>query len=97
MSSEIQELYMSPEIFMKMFNLRLLSIYSSDITKKCKVYLPQGLDSLPEALRYLHWDEYPLKSLPSNFIPQNLVELSMPNSQVKQLWNVVQVSFNSIV
>ncbi|XP_048425144.1 disease resistance protein RPS6 isoform X2 [Pyrus x bretschneideri] len=42
--------------------------------------------SLPNSLRYLHWDQYPLKSLPSKFSPENLVELHMPNSRVKHLW-----------
>ncbi|XP_050141037.1 disease resistance protein RPP4-like, partial [Malus sylvestris] len=44
------------------------------------------LISLPNSLRYLHWDRYPLKSLPSNFSPENLVELHMPYSRVKHLW-----------
>ena len=29
---------------------------------------------------------YPLKSLPSNFLPEKLVELNMCYSQLKQLW-----------
>ncbi|XP_034677378.1 disease resistance protein RUN1-like isoform X2 [Vitis riparia] len=37
-------------------------------------------------LRSLHWRGYPLKSLPSNFHPENLVELNMCFSQLKQLW-----------
>ncbi|KAK9945843.1 hypothetical protein M0R45_011338 [Rubus argutus] len=55
-------------------------------SKYCNVYLHGGLESLPEELRYLYWDGYPLKSLPSQYSPHNLVELHMPNSQVKQLW-----------
>ncbi|BBN67833.1 Putative disease resistance TIR-NBS-LRR class protein, partial [Prunus dulcis] len=51
----------------------------------CKLYLSQGLQTLPESLRYLYWDGYPLKSLPSKFSPENLVELKMPRSLVKQL------------
>ncbi|XP_070677111.1 disease resistance protein RUN1-like isoform X1 [Malus domestica] len=42
--------------------------------------LSQGLQSLPNSLRYLYWQEYPLKSLPSNFSPQNLVVLRLPYS-----------------
>ena len=37
-------------------------------------------------LRYLHWDGYPLESLPSNFYAKNLVELNMRCSNIKQLW-----------
>ncbi|KAB2602544.1 TMV resistance protein N-like [Pyrus ussuriensis x Pyrus communis] len=51
--------------------------------------LTASLD-LPNSLRYLYWRGYPLKSLPSNFSPENLVELHMPESQVKELWNEPQ-------
>ncbi|XP_011013389.1 PREDICTED: protein SUPPRESSOR OF npr1-1, CONSTITUTIVE 1-like, partial [Populus euphratica] len=37
-------------------------------------------------LRYLHWDGYPLTSLPSNFRPRNLVEINLSSSKVNQLW-----------
>ncbi|TQD96323.1 hypothetical protein C1H46_018089 [Malus baccata] len=54
--------------------------------------LSQGLQSLPNSLRYLYWLGYPLKSLPSTFSPQNLVELRMPGSFVgAKLWNKKQV------
>ncbi|KAB2602551.1 TMV resistance protein N-like [Pyrus ussuriensis x Pyrus communis] len=45
---------------------------------------------LPNSLRYLYWYKYPLKCLPSNFSPKNLVELHMPSSKVKKLWNEEQ-------
>ncbi|KAK7401176.1 hypothetical protein VNO78_12496 [Psophocarpus tetragonolobus] len=41
-------------------------------------------------LRCLHWDEGCLKSLPSKFCVEQLVEISMPRSKLKQLWNGVQ-------
>lgn len=54
--------------------------------------LSQGLESLPDALRYLHWLAYPLKSLPTKFSTKNLVELRMPCSKVVgQIWNKGQV------
>ncbi|CAN6685246.1 unnamed protein product [Malus baccata var. baccata] len=50
--------------------------------------LCRGLQSLPNSLRYLYWQGYPLKSLPSNFSPQNLVELRLPCSFVgAKLWS----------
>ncbi|CAN6544709.1 unnamed protein product [Malus baccata var. baccata] len=53
--------------------------------------LSQGLQSLPNSLRYLYWLGYPLKSLPSTFSPQNLVELRMPGSFVgAKLWSKKQ-------
>ncbi|KAB2622979.1 protein suppressor of npr1-1 [Pyrus ussuriensis x Pyrus communis] len=41
---------------------------------------------LPNSLRYLYWLGYSLESLPSKFSPENLVELHMPWSRVKKLW-----------
>ncbi|KAH9782821.1 Disease resistance-like protein DSC1 [Citrus sinensis] len=46
----------------------------------------EGLEYLPEELRYLHWHEYPLKTLPSNFEPENLIELNLPYGKVEQIW-----------
>ncbi|CAA7018585.1 unnamed protein product [Microthlaspi erraticum] len=37
-------------------------------------------------LSLLHWEHYPLDSLPQSFDPKNLVEINLPNSCVKQLW-----------
>ena len=62
--------------------------------KYLKVYLPGGLESLPPQLKYLYWDSYPLKSLPSKYFPESLVELHMPHSRVRKLWNHVQVWFS---
>ncbi|CAN6574938.1 unnamed protein product [Malus baccata var. baccata] len=65
--------------FKVMSNLRLLIVYGG-------FNLNTPLD-LPDSLRYLYWPNYPLESLPSNFCPENLVELHMPNSKVKnKLW-----------
>ncbi|XP_065874574.1 disease resistance protein RUN1-like [Euphorbia lathyris] len=55
-----------------------------------KVEFPQGLDYLPDELVSLHWNFYPLKSLPSNFNAENLVELNLSDSFVEQLWAGVQ-------
>ncbi|KAL5563693.1 hypothetical protein UlMin_033440 [Ulmus minor] len=89
---EIRETYLRlPQgVFEKMYNLRLLKISHSNSSRKCKVYLPPGLESLPEKLKYLKWMDYPLKSFPGNFNPCNLVVLEMPNSEVEQLWDGVQ-------
>lgn len=83
---------MSPTVFSTMQYMRYLKIYNCGSVEKCKLYLPSGLQSLPDALRYLHWDNYPLKSLPPN-IPENLVELELPNGQLEQLWDGIQVCF----
>ncbi|XP_062076341.1 disease resistance protein RPV1-like [Humulus lupulus] len=78
-------------VFRKMYNLRLLEI-SRDFEQMemCKLQLPQGLDALPNSLRYLKWLHYPLKSLPSTFMAQHLVELNMPFSQLEKLGDELQ-------
>ncbi|GMN30769.1 hypothetical protein TIFTF001_048040 [Ficus carica] len=88
MSQLDEELHLKPEVFQKMNNLRLLKIYSFGVD--VKVYINQDLQSLPSSLRYLHWEGYPSKQLPSNFQPQNLFELNLPRSQLEQLFNGVQ-------
>nr|XP_048331062.1 TMV resistance protein N-like isoform X2 [Ziziphus jujuba var. spinosa] len=65
--------------FSKLSNLRLLSICSN-------IHLPGGLEYLPEKLRFFKWRGYPLKSLPSNIYPSELVELNMCHSKIEQLW-----------
>ncbi|XP_060673834.1 disease resistance protein RPV1-like [Ziziphus jujuba] len=40
---------------------------------------------------YFQWDSYPLRSLPSNFIPENLVELILSESQLEELWHGAQL------
>ncbi|EFH41530.1 hypothetical protein ARALYDRAFT_917000 [Arabidopsis lyrata subsp. lyrata] len=64
-----------------MYNLRFLKIYYSDPKNSRK-----ALESLPCGLRLLHWEYYPLQSLPQDFNTSNLVELNMPYSQLQRLW-----------
>ncbi|KDP36199.1 hypothetical protein JCGZ_08843 [Jatropha curcas] len=40
----------------------------------------EGLEFLPDELRYMEWHFYPLKSLPSNFHPEMLVEHNLYGS-----------------
>ncbi|KAL9382358.1 hypothetical protein Peur_025393 [Populus x canadensis] len=84
--SKIREIELSSTALERMYKLRLLKIYNSEAGVKCRVHLPHGLESLSEELRYLHWDGYPLTSLPRKFCPENLVELNLSSSKVKQLW-----------
>ncbi|XP_052305710.1 disease resistance-like protein DSC1 isoform X5 [Populus trichocarpa] len=84
--SKIREIELSSTALGRMYKLRLLKIYNSEAGVKCRVHLPHGLESLSEELRYLHWDGYPLTSLPSNFRPQNLVEINLSCSKVNRLW-----------
>ncbi|KAF8101662.1 hypothetical protein N665_0202s0025 [Sinapis alba] len=76
----------SPNVFENMCNLRLLKFYFSEVIENHGVFLPQGLEYLPNKLRLLHWEHYPTSSLPQCFDPKNLVELNLPNSCLKKLW-----------
>jgi len=89
-ATEYTQVSLRPNTFEKMVNLRLLVVRDHKGIKS--VSLPQGLDLLPENLRYLLWDGYPSKSLPPTFFPEMLVELSLQDSQMEKLWNGVPVS-----
>ncbi|XP_068320690.1 disease resistance protein RUN1-like [Pyrus communis] len=100
-TSNITRLELCGSPFKKMSNLRLLIIHDArhrleyeydfgfgSAYKKKILDLSQGLRCLPNSLRYLYCQGYPFKSLPSNFSPQNLVELRMPGSSVgAKLWS----------
>ncbi|KAJ1410272.1 Leucine-rich repeat, typical subtype [Sesbania bispinosa] len=73
-----------------MTNIRFLKFYSQKWSDKCHIYLPNGLKSLSNKLRYLQWNGYYLESLPSTFCPKLLVKLSMPHSNLGKLWDGVQ-------
>ena len=88
-----KDVYLSPTVFQKMYNLRFLKIHNK-VDKKWKLYFSEDLQFLPENLRYLYWDQYPSSILPPNFTAEFLVELIMPNSEVEKLWSGVQVLSN---
>ncbi|KAH9727001.1 ADP-ribosyl cyclase/cyclic ADP-ribose hydrolase [Citrus sinensis] len=94
--SKINDLHLSSQAFAKMSNLRLLKFYMPEhdgvpVTSS-KVHLNRGLEYLPDELRYFHWHEYPLKTLPFDFDPENLIELSLPYSKVEQIWEGKRLS-----
>ncbi|KAL5843535.1 hypothetical protein ACOSQ4_009493 [Xanthoceras sorbifolium] len=79
--SKMKNIHMNPQVFEKMLNLRFL-IYNATkhISKVC------SLSYLPDELRYLCWDGYPSKTLPSSFSAENLVKLDFRYSSLEQLW-----------
>nr|XP_023922363.1 TMV resistance protein N-like [Quercus suber] len=58
----------------KMKKLKFLIVANVDICG--------DIEYLSNELRLLDWPEFPLSSLPSNFRPQKLIALNMPQSQV---------------
>ncbi|TXG64972.1 hypothetical protein EZV62_011966 [Acer yangbiense] len=98
--SQINELHLNSDAFMRMQRLRFLKFYSCHYNKgkkeNDKVQLCEGLEELPDELRYLHWHRYPLRSLPSKFKPENLVDLQMHHSNVEYLWNENQYNLEKL-
>nr|XP_017186138.2 TMV resistance protein N-like [Malus domestica] len=85
---KIEEQTLKCPDFKVMSNLMMLIVVNSE--EFGTYYKLTASLNLPNSLRYLYWCGYPFKSLPSNFSPENLVELHMPESQVKELWNEPQ-------
>ncbi|OMO53323.1 hypothetical protein COLO4_36775 [Corchorus olitorius] len=88
--SQIGEIQLHPDVFARMHNLRIIKFYYPSYNPedhKQSLLLEKELNSLHGELSYFHWEDGPLKSLPSNFSPENLVELVLPNCHLEQLWN----------
>nr|KYP34529.1 TMV resistance protein N [Cajanus cajan] len=69
---------MAGNVISKMKHLKLLILQN--------VNFLGSLNYLSNELRYLSWHRYPFICLPSNFHPDNLVELILCHSNLKQLW-----------
>ncbi|CDY07882.1 BnaC03g47400D [Brassica napus] len=82
--------YVNPNAFKSMRNLRFLKIYSSNHGKHQGLGIYKSLESLPNELRLLHWENYPLNYLPHDFDPSHLVELNMPYSKLEKLWDGIK-------
>ena len=95
--STSKQIRFTTKAFKKMKRLRLLEVrhdveYDS-MMKYCKdkciprEHLPRDFTFPSCDLIYLHWDGYPLKTLPSNFHGKNLVELNLQSSGIEVLWD----------
>ena len=70
-----------------MNRLRLLKIHNPREDQLfLKDHLPRDFEFSSYELTYLHWDGYPLESLPMNFHAKNLVELLLRGSNIKEVW-----------
>ncbi|CAH2046201.1 unnamed protein product [Thlaspi arvense] len=68
-----------------MINLRFLKFYKKSLERKKDVrwYVPERFNDFPDKLKLLSWPGYPMECLPSDFCPEYLVELKMPNSKLQ--------------
>ncbi|CAK8577205.1 unnamed protein product [Lathyrus sativus] len=69
---------MDAVIFEDFSNLRLLILDYVNVSR--------SLNCLSNELRYIEWSHYPFMYLPSSFQPNQLVELILKSSSIKQLW-----------
>ncbi|XP_028806100.1 TMV resistance protein N [Neltuma alba] len=76
-------IYLDPEAFSNMSNLRLLIISHSSLGH---LNLLHGLKCLPNSLKVIKWKGYPLHFLPSQTQLDELVDLEMKHSKLKELW-----------
>ncbi|CAA7048562.1 unnamed protein product [Microthlaspi erraticum] len=90
--SKINEWFLNERSFCGMHNLMFLKFYKSSLSKEdqTELHLPGGLDYLPRKLRLLHWDAYPMTSMPSSFRPEFLVVLNLRESKLEKLWEGIQ-------
>ncbi|CAA0403400.1 unnamed protein product [Arabidopsis thaliana] len=89
--SKINELFLNERAFGGMHNLLFLRFYKSSSSKdQPELHLPRGLDYLPRKLRLLHWDAFPMTSMPLSFCPQFLVVINIRESQLEKLWEGTQ-------
>lgn len=100
MSKFSDKLALDNEIFSKMCNLRYLKVYNSQCSRDCdgdyKLNFPDGLKCAMESLRYLYWLQFPLEELPEGISPKNLIELNLPYSKIKRLWEDSKVCLWSL-
>ncbi|CAN6932534.1 unnamed protein product [Brassica oleracea] len=78
-------LHIADSSFQPMTNVKFLKFYTNSDDKRSKLELLPHAASLPSMLRLLHWDDYPLTTLP--FSPRGLVELTLRRSNLRTLLN----------
>ncbi|XP_020877447.1 disease resistance protein RPS6 isoform X2 [Arabidopsis lyrata subsp. lyrata] len=91
---EIDELHLHVDAFKGMRNLRFLKLYTNTkiSEKEDKLLLPKEFNYLPNTLRLLSWQRFPMRCMPSEFFPKYLVKLIMTGSKLEKLWEGVMVS-----
>ncbi|KAL6311265.1 hypothetical protein AAG906_016232 [Vitis piasezkii] len=84
--SRSKEIRFDTKVFAKMKKLRLLKIYCNDhdglTREEYKVHLPKDFE-FPHNLKYLHWQRCTLRSLPSRFYGEQLIEINLKSSNIK--------------
>ncbi|KAL6123303.1 hypothetical protein ACLB2K_075825 [Fragaria x ananassa] len=106
LSNSKADLCINSGAFVRMTKLRLLIIHYSFDSRYddylsnrreelcpvdgCKQLTRGDFEFLSDELRFLLWHGCPLKSLPSAFIPKNLVRIDMRGSHIQELWEGIK-------
>lgn len=95
MSEVPRKMSLGSDTFKDMNDLRYLKFFNSSFPKdneaKCNLIFPNGLKFTLQEIRYLHWLKFPLKMLPQDFNPKNLIDLKLPYSHIEKLWDSEKV------
>ena len=84
----LKEVRFTTIAFAKMTKLRVLIISGETSSHKmrCKVHISDDFKLHYDELRFLFWEQYPLKSLPYDFESKNLLWMLIWDSHLTQLW-----------
>ncbi|XP_022633905.1 disease resistance protein RML1B-like [Vigna radiata var. radiata] len=80
---------LSPQIF-AMRKLKFLEISGVNENTYDQVILGEGAQFLATELRFVCWDEFPMKSLPESFNAEKLVIMELRISRMRKLWDGVK-------
>lgn len=93
--SQKLDMHVQPDAFKLMHKLRFIKFYIPKGKKKLgTVHLPENFMPFFDKLAYLEWNGYPLKSLPEPFHAEQLIQISLPHSNIKYLWYGMQELMN---
>ncbi|CAL2241115.1 unnamed protein product [Prunus armeniaca] len=77
-SGNSKKVVLETNAFTRMVKLRLLQL--------SYVQLSGGYEEFPKGLRWLYWLEFPLDSIPSDFLLESLVVLEMHDGSLRKIW-----------
>lgn len=75
-----------------MHSLKFLKFFKHLGDAESNVLLRQDGLYLPPNIRLLHWDAYPMTTLPSTLRHHHLVEINLQHSNLESLWDSTVVS-----
>lgn len=90
---------MKTSVFEHMRNLKFLKVYKhvDNIESRLQVISDDHYHNMPNTLRLLHWDAFPLSTLPLLQNTYFLVELNLRHSNLETLWSGTQVNLTPMI